>query len=214
MPDNAQKTPLVRSLETWWGDKGESHDALQGRFAPASVVSLSGGTQTIVTAKIEILDDTITFPYVVCPLVGPEYIRFPIRAGTKGLVISSEYYLGAMTGLGSGQARIEKQSNLSTLSFLPLGNVGFEDVIDPNSVEIYGEGDGGVILRSNDGNVELRLRKGGKGGVMVTGELGKNILGANLIEAADDAAAKAQGIPFNGFYYDPDGFVHLQRIPD
>jgi hypothetical protein len=49
---------------------------------------------------------------------------------------------------------------------------------------------------------------------MIDAPLGGNIFGANLIEASDDNDAKTKGIPHNGFYYDNDGKVCLQRIPD
>jgi hypothetical protein len=214
MPDNAQKTPLAASLDRFWEQKGASHDALQGRFAPASVVSVDE-TQTIVTVKIEILDDTITFPYIVCGLVGPEYIRFPIRQGTKGLVISTEYYMGAMNGLGDGQARFgEQQPNLSTLSFLPIGNKNFEAAADPNATEIYGVETGGVIIRSGDNKYVATISSKGKKAFFVDGELGGGIMGATLTEATNDGDAKAKGVKQYCFYRKSDGSLWIQMIPD
>ena len=214
MPDNSQKTPLAQSLDNFWEQKGASHDALQGRFAPATIVSVDA-TQTIVTAKIEILDDTITYPYVVCGLVGPEYIRFPIRQGTKGLVISTENYLGAMTGLGTGQARFgEKEPSLSNLSFLPIGNVSFEPAIDKDATEVYGVGTGGVILRSGDGAYVATIEDKNKKAFFVDGQLGGGIMGATLTEATSDIDAKAKGVKQYCFYRKSDGSLWIQMIPD
>lgn len=214
MADNAQKTPLVVNLNRFTDDKITAAQQLLGKALPASVVSIDG-TGTIVTVKFEIESDLFTLPNVTCPLFGPAYIRYPLRAGgdnpTKGYVIPGDFYLGAMSGLGSGNATFDQRPNLSNLVFFPFGNSGLSPTPDADKTVVYGPA--GVLVMTEDEETSMELGYA-KGGTMFDAPLGKNILGARLIEAIDDADAKDKGIPKDGFYYDPDGYVRIQRIPD
>ena len=91
------------------------------------------------------------------PVVGPEFLRFPLKAGVKGYLLPSDYYLGGMSGLGGGTARLTRQGNLSSLVFFPIGNSGNSPMEDPEKTELYG--DTGVILKSKDGGVKLIIDK-------------------------------------------------------
>lgn len=208
MADNAQKTPLVESLNRFVDDKQASHEQLMGKRLPASVVSIDE-TGTIVTVKFEIQSDVITIPNVTCPLAGTEWTRLPIQAGTKGYVVPADLYMGGMSGLGGGVASFDQLPNLSNAVFLPVGNAEFEDTDDPNWHVIIGPD--GVLLRTQDSTVSLLLTK--DGGIELNGPLGQNLLKGNWTEATDDADAKSKGIPLDGVYKDPDGYLRWQRIP-
>lgn len=108
---------------------------------PCSVVSVEGA---IITVKFEIQDAVLTLPNVTVPLFGPEYIRYPIQKGDKGVVFSCDAYIGGMSGQGGGVAGLTQPSNLSALVFFPIGNVNWVTV-DPQSVVVYGPN--GVVLR-------------------------------------------------------------------
>jgi hypothetical protein len=134
------KTPLANSLNAFASKAVNDTNQLIGKALPCSVVSVTG---SIVKVKFEINSD-FTLPQVTMPLFGPIYIRYPIQPGDKGLAIPGDAYLGGMSGLGGGVADLTQRANLSTLTFLPIGNTDWSEV-DPNAVTIYGPN--GVVLR-------------------------------------------------------------------
>jgi hypothetical protein len=144
---NVQKTPFGKSMHDFVG--AQSFDSLQllGKDLPASVVSVDG---SIVTVKLEIDNAPFTLPQITVPLIGPEYLRFPIQPGCKGRVTSTDARIGAMTGLGLGTASLAPPGNLSALVFEPLGNADWTPPTDPNKLEGYGPA--GVILRDSASN--------------------------------------------------------------
>lgn len=155
MPDNSQKTPLARSLNQFAERKVRGIIELLGKSLPASVVSVSG---SIVTVKFEI-SGPYTLPNVTVPLAGPEYARPPTQKGDKGVVFSSDAYLGGMSGLGGGVADLSLRANLSSLVFFPIGNKGWTAPDDPNAYVIYGPD--GVILRDTQSKTVFTLTAAG-----------------------------------------------------
>lgn len=146
MSDNALKTPLGQSLNRFGQKKAQDAIALLGRALPASVVHVTG---SIVTVKFEVTATPFTIPNVTCPLFGPEYIRYPIQVGDKGVCFPSDVYLGGMSGLGGGVADLTQRAPLAALVFFPIGNKTWTAPDDPNKVVIYGPD--GVIIRSLNG---------------------------------------------------------------
>lgn len=144
MTDNAQKTPFQRSMNRFAEQKALSAIQITGKSLPASVVAVDG---SIVTVKFEV-QSKFTLPNVTCPLIGPEWIRYPTQIGAKGMVISADAYLGGMSGLGDGVASLGLQSNLSALVFCPFGNKNWSKTDDPNAVVIYGPN--GAVIRTQD----------------------------------------------------------------
>jgi hypothetical protein len=134
MATNVQKTPLQTSLNRL--SAGASQNAIQrtGKTYPCSVVKVAG---SIVTVKFEIIDPNITLPPATMPVFGPEYIRYPLQVGCKGMAIAADAFIGQMSGLGTGVATLAPQPNLSALMFMPIGNTGFQPA-DPNTLVLYG----------------------------------------------------------------------------
>jgi len=207
--DNVQKRPLLGALNEWGDRQTFAQQSLLGKALPATVKSVDE-TGTIVTITFQVLDDVVKLPEITCSLVTTEYNRPPIQPGTKGLAIPAQVYLGAMSGLGDGQATFDQQPNLTNLVFLPMGNANYGPNDNQQMYLLYGPN--GVILRDAEGTAILEVQK--DGGIVINAALGGNIIKANLVEANDDADAKGKGIPFSGFYRDPDGVIHFQRIPD
>jgi phage baseplate assembly protein gpV len=144
MSGNFQKTPFTDSMNRFAEGKAAAAIQLLGRELPCSVVSVNGA---IVTVKFEIQSGVLTIPNVTVPLFGPEYIRYPIQPGDKGVVSSADAYLGGMSGLGGGTAELDQPpSNLSALWFMPIGNINWTKV-DPQAVVIYGPN--GVVIRDS-----------------------------------------------------------------
>jgi hypothetical protein len=141
MVDTSQKIPFNQSINEFVTTKVRELIHQTGRSLPCSVVSVSGA---IVTVKFEVTDDVFTIPNVTMPLFGPEYIRYPIQPGDKGVALAADAYLGGMSGLGGGVASLTQQGNLGTLVFFPIGNKNWTKV-DPKAVTIYGPN--GVVMR-------------------------------------------------------------------
>lgn len=145
------KTPLAKSLSSFAEKKINDAFQLTGKGLPCSVVSVSGA---IVTVKFEVQNIPFTLPHVTIPLFGPEYIRYPIKAGDKGAVIPFDAYLGGMSGLGGGVADLTQRANLSSLVFMPIGNAHWTTV-DANAVVIYGPN--GVVIRDTGSGAVITL---------------------------------------------------------
>jgi hypothetical protein len=138
MPNDGQKVAFARSMEQFANRKITGAMAALGQSLPASVVSRTGG---IVTVKFEIAttpNSPYTLPNIKVPLVGAEFARAPIGAGTKGFVITADAYLGGMSGLGGGVADLSPRGNLSMLVWTPIGNTAWMAAIDDNAYEAYG----------------------------------------------------------------------------
>lgn len=156
--NNAQKTPLVDSLNRLIDEKTQSFNNLLGKALPASVISVDP-SGTIVTIKFEIESDIFTFPQVTCAVAQFPFIRYPIVAGgdnpTKGFTVPAAVYLGGVTGLGGGTADLTPQANLSSLVFVPTGNKSNTPTDDPQALVEYGPN--GVILRDENSNCIFKL---------------------------------------------------------
>lgn len=128
-------------------------DALQkaGKVLPVSVVKQDGN---MITVAFELRDIPYVLPQVTIPLFGPQYIRYPMQPGDKGIVIPADTYLGGVSGQGGGIADLTPPANLSALVFLPISNTEWEGV-DGQVVTIYGPE--GVTIRDAGSNTTFLL---------------------------------------------------------
>ncbi|MFL3496313.1 hypothetical protein [Citrobacter portucalensis] len=128
-------------------------DALQkaGKVLPVSVVKQDGN---MITVAFELRDIPYVLPQVTIPLFGPQYIRYPMQPGDKGIVIPADTYLGGVSGQGGGIADLTPPANLSALVFLPVSNTEWEGV-DGQVVTIYGPE--GVTIRDAGSNTTFLL---------------------------------------------------------
>jgi hypothetical protein len=152
MSGNAQKTWLVKSLNT--NTQKRVSEAIQqlGKALPCSVTAVTG---SIVTVSFDLTNIPFTLPNVECTLAGPEYIRLPVQAGCKGVVFPADAYIGGVTGLGGGTADLSLVGNLSALVFFPVGNKGWTPTDDPNSLVMYGPS--GAIIRDLNKKTSMTL---------------------------------------------------------
>lgn len=123
-----------------------------GKILPASVVSQKG---KMITVAFELSDIPYVLPQVTIPLFGPQYIRYPMQPGDKGIVIPADTYIGGVSGQGGGIADLTPPANLSALVFLPISNTEWQDV-DGQVVTVYGPE--GVTLRDSDSNTTFLLK--------------------------------------------------------
>jgi hypothetical protein len=148
---NAQKLPLQRSLSDIARVRAGNRVATTGKTYPCSVTAVHG---SIVTVKFEINQPPFTLPPATMPVFGPEYIRYPIQVGCKGMAIAADAFIGAMSGLGTGVADLSEQPNLSALMFMPVGNVDFSPV-DGQAIVLYGPN--GCVLKAMSGLANITL---------------------------------------------------------
>lgn len=129
-------------------------NALQksGKVLPASVVKQTGN---MITVSFELRDIPYVLPQVTIPLFGPQYIRYPMQPGDKGIVIPADTYIGGVSGQGGGIADMTPPANLSALVFLPISNTEWQGV-DGQVVTVYGPE--GVTLRDSSSNTTFLLK--------------------------------------------------------
>lgn len=125
-----------------------------GYALPCSVVKVvSSG---IVTIKFEVNSGQTPLPQVTVPIGYPEYIRYPIQVGDKGVVFPADAKLGGLTGLGSGLPTLgAPPGNLSALTFFWLGSNKWSATDDPNALVMYGPN--GVVVRDAGENCVLTI---------------------------------------------------------
>lgn len=181
---NDQKLIFGRSLNQVAMNRAADAIQLLGKALPASVVSVSGA---IVTVKFE-LTSAYTLPQVTIPLFGPEYIRYPIKAGDKGMVLPADVFIGNMSGLGIGTPDLTAPGNLSALVFLPIGNKNWSSV-DPNAVTAYGPN--GVVIRDTANQSSVVVLPGS---VVVTGRDSITLItGSSTISMSSSGAISISG---------------------
>lgn len=197
-----QKIPASLTLpQTIYNEVRRAIDRL-GKALPATVVSVTGA---IVTVNFELSD--ISLPQVQMPLFGPEYIRYPIQKGDKGVCFPADVYIGGMSGLGSGTADSSRRGNLSTLVFFPIGNKTWSSV-DPDAVTVYGPN--GVVLRDKDSKTVATLVPSGLTVDSANGSLSFSINGSTfsmdstgitLSFGGNKVVIDSTGVQINGKYF-------------
>ena len=91
-----QKQPYYQSINKFASKK--IHNAIQqlGRNLPCTVKSVEG---SIVTVNFELTNIPFTLPEVQMPVVGFEYIRYPIKVGDRGYTVSADASLAGLINL-------------------------------------------------------------------------------------------------------------------
>lgn len=168
------RTPFSQSLQAF--AKGKTNDAkvLQGWSLPCTVTEvISSG---IVKVSFEVQDPVLVIPQIEIPILAPEYIRYPIQVGDKGMTVPADVSLGGITGLGTGIPTLSQPANLTGLAFMWLGNTAWE-AVDPSSLVLY-------PVKGNPGQIALQISPSG---VLITGTDG-NLSVAGNISAGNGAS--------------------------
>ncbi len=155
MSNNSQKTPLGRALNQFASKIVADAFQRLGQALPCSVVTVDGA---IVTVKFEVTSK-FTLPNVTIPMVGAEYIRYPIQVGDKGVAFSADARLAGVSGIGGGTADLSQPANLTALVFLPVSNMNWSVTPDAQAVFIYGPN--GVILQDTGGSSKITISPSG-----------------------------------------------------
>lgn len=168
--DSFLKTPLGQNLNALSTKRAQDAIQLLGKALPATVVSVQK-QGTIVTVKFELGAIPFTLPQVKMPVLTSEYVRLPIAAGCRGLVVPADAYLGGVSGLGGGTADLTQQSNLGALVFAPIGNMDFPDV-GAGILTLYGPA--GVVIRNASGSASITINAAGRIDIQTTGGVWMN----------------------------------------
>lgn len=148
----SQRLNFAKSMNNFAEVKIAEAMELVGKILPATVVSQSG---KMITVSFSLTNIPFTLPHVTIPLFGPEYVRYPMQPGDRGIVIPADTYIGGMSGLGGGVADLTQPTNLSALVYLPISNTEWQDV-DGQVVTVYGPE--GVTLRDSGSNTTFLLK--------------------------------------------------------
>lgn len=110
----------------------------QGWELPCTVVDVDD-THGFVTIKFEIQNAPFILPTINIPVVGFQYIRFPIQVGDPGVTRRADADLTNISGFNSTQPSLSDAGNLSAiLQFVPIMNAKFPAVANANILYIYG----------------------------------------------------------------------------
>lgn len=146
------KLNFASSMNRFTERKIENALQKSGKVLPASVVKQTGN---MITVSFELRDIPYVLPQVTIPLFGPQYIRYPMQPGDKGIVIPADTYIGGVSGQGGGTADMTPPANLSALVFLPISNTEWQGV-NGQVVTVYGPE--GVTLRDSGSNTTFLLK--------------------------------------------------------
>ena len=188
MPNDAQKTWFQLSLNRFSEKKAAEAIQILGRALPCSVVSLPMVGAPIVEVQFAVAAAPFTIPNVTMPLFGPEWIRYPITVGTKGVAFPADVSLGGISGLGVGTAELGViPGNLSALVFFPIGNSGWTASEAPTSLLLYGPD--GVVIRDKEKKTTVTLTVNGVVYDLQAGDAvtinGKQVINGNLTVNGD-----------------------------
>lgn len=151
---NAQKNFFMKSLAEHGQAAIDGNANLDGKGWPCHVTAVNG---SIVTVMFDILPGNYNLPEVTIPVFGPEYIRYPIQVGDKGVTIPLSVSIRNVTGLGVGLPDLSTPPSLTALFFMPIGNVNWE-AVDPDQVTIYGPN--GILLQTTGKDSSVNVEPG------------------------------------------------------
>jgi hypothetical protein len=108
-----------------------------GKSLPVTVAAVK--SSGIVTVNFEVDASPNTLQQIDVPILYPEYIRYPIQVGDKGLCVPADVRLGPISGIGTSTTApvlSARPGNLGGLAFLWIGNTDWTEV-DPTALVMY-----------------------------------------------------------------------------
>jgi len=195
---NEQKTPLVRTLSSFVQQKALAQIAQLGQALPGHVLSVTG---SIVTVAFDVMG--LNLPQVTMPVFGPEYIRYPVQAGDKGVAFPASVSIVAASGLGAGTPGNAQQANLSTLVWFPCGNKGWATPpgADANTLSLYGKL-ATLLLDSLAGNCSLKLSSTGITLTMGSNSVALTSSAITLTVGSKVVTLNSSGLTIDGILFD------------
>lgn len=154
MTQNFDKTWFQSSANRAAIKRAQAEIDATGKGLPCVVKSVSG---SIVTVTFEVASAPYVLPNVTIPKAESQWIRSPTQPGDYGLTIPSAVYLGGVSGLGGGQAKLSLPANLCPLVWVPVASTAFP-AANVNAALV--EGPQGAIIQTQDGSVSITVEAG------------------------------------------------------
>lgn len=142
-----EKLWLQRNINKTAEVRAKQEILKRGLSLPCKVLSVSG---QLVTISFEIVGSPWNFPQITIPKAEDPYNMSPTQPGDFGVTISSDVYLGGISGQGGGTADFSRRGNLgATLLWMPVGNKS-KSLTDPNIGQSLGPS--GWVMGESGGN--------------------------------------------------------------
>lgn len=168
-----------------------------GRALPCRVVAVDGA---IVTVAFEVDSYPWTIPQVTIPKAESAWIRMPTQIGDFGITMPGDAYLGGVSGLGGGVAKLVARGNLSTLVFVPISNK-MAPPIDSNAAQI--QGPNGAIVRNTEGTeTRVTVDQGGLNMARGSNSIVMDDSGITLTVAGKVVKLDSSGLTIDGILFD------------
>jgi hypothetical protein len=156
MADNYDKLAVQHSLNQVAVNRARELIGNTGRALPCRVTAVSG---SIVTVAFEVNAGNQTMPSITIPKNESQWIRYPIQVGDFGVTEPADAYLGGISGLGGGVAKLSQpRGNLTALMFTPCGATSFPAV---NVNAAYIAGPEGAVIQTSDGASVVTVSESG-----------------------------------------------------
>jgi len=148
--DNSLKNPFYQKFPLAVQEKIDNALLALGSVLPCHVISANG---PMITVAFDV-SSVYPLPQVTIPIFGPEYVRYPIQVGDKGVAFQISTNISKVTAQGNGTPDLSMPANLSALVFMPIGSKQWVSV-NGNAVVIYGPD--GVEIRDTGSNAIITL---------------------------------------------------------
>lgn len=174
--------------------------AIQGKSLPCHVTKVvSPGIVTVAFDVTAVPGKTaITLDPVTLPIIGFQWVQYPIQVGTQGTTLAADVYLGGSSGLGGGTAVMARTMNMDGLMFSPLGQTSWPTALgsyslNPNMVNIYGPQ--GALLSDTAGQNMVVVSSGGTIAITAQTSITLTVGGKTLV-------INSSGITLDGILWD------------
>lgn len=161
MSNTATKKPIKVSLANFGKALTYDNSKLIGQSLPCHVVARDGA---IVTVAFDVAPPKgITLPQAKCPILESEYVKIPVKVGDRGVTIPIMANIAPTAGLGGVAAPYTKMPfNLSSLLFVPIGNLGWSNpdgtatiVTSQNGSSVVTIGDSGITMTKGSSSISI-----------------------------------------------------------
>lgn len=144
MSDLAKRFPIGQMLSSAIDSRITGALQAQGWCVPCTVKGVDD-TDGFVTVQIDVQNFQMNPFEVVLPVIGWQYIRFPIQKGDRGITTLCDVSLTNAIGESNVAPSIKPAGNITdVLAFQPIMNLKYVTSPNKNAVVIYGP-EGAII---------------------------------------------------------------------
>ena len=138
MTDLSKKLSFPQNIANIARYVSDGVNAMYGWQLPCTVVEVDD-KDGFVTVNFEVEETTLPLPQITIPVMGWQWIRYPIQVGDAGVTISIDTNTLFIAGIIKGKTGMTPMGNLGpTLMFMPIMQKGMINSPDKNATIIYG----------------------------------------------------------------------------